>query len=199
MIIQSSNLDEFVEEHPEDFKVMMVANLLLMSSDTSYLNSLFRDHYMSKFFRKSFQSLDLDMMVVLGDVLAKGSELTKTKWVSLSSKSVSWIARRFPGLDSPGCGAFEISNVSFLSLNTIALLCGNNDLDGSYPYLSPKVPYNYTRIFFFIFLLIMVSSSTYTHSQSLRTYATSSMLISSYSGSPILNDGMTIHLSNEMQ
>ncbi|KAL5543897.1 hypothetical protein UlMin_007681 [Ulmus minor] len=138
---------------------MMVANLLLMGSDAGYLNSLFRDHYMSKFFRKSFQSLDPDMLVVLGDVLAKASELTKTKWVSmlqqfhrligpfldlplhvilgdrdlgrcgeLSSKSVSWIAGRFPDLDSAGCGAFEISNVSFLSLNAVALLCGNNDL-----------------------------------------------------------------------
>ncbi|KAL5559038.1 hypothetical protein UlMin_035249 [Ulmus minor] len=158
-IIPGSNLDEFAEEHPEDLKVMMVANLLLMGSDAGYLNSLFRDHYMSKFFRKSFQSLDPDMLVVLGDVSAKGSELTKTKWVSvlqqfhrligpfldlplhvvlgdrdlgrcgeLSSKSVSWIAGRFPGLDSAGCGALEISNVSFLSLNAVALLCGNNVL-----------------------------------------------------------------------
>ncbi|KAL5556958.1 hypothetical protein UlMin_039194 [Ulmus minor] len=132
-IITDSNLNEFVEEHLEDLKVMMVANLLLMDSNAGYLNILFRDHYMSKFFRKSFQSLDPDMLVVLGDVSAKGSELTKEEmgiriWGELSSKLVSWIAGRFPGLDSAGCGAFEISNVSFLSLNAIALLCGNNDL-----------------------------------------------------------------------
>ncbi|KAL5555655.1 hypothetical protein UlMin_037891 [Ulmus minor] len=125
-IISGSNLEAFVEEQPEDLKVMMVPNLLLMGSNTSYLNSLFKDHYMSKFYKKSFQSLDPDMLVVLGDVSAKGSELTKMKW--LSSKSVSWIARRFIGLDSAGCGAFEISNVRFLSLNAVALLCGNNNL-----------------------------------------------------------------------
>ncbi|POO04031.1 Metallo-dependent phosphatase-like [Trema orientale] len=148
-----------IEDHPEDLKVMMVANLLLLGSDSGYLNRLFTDYYMSKFFRKSFQTLDPDMLVVLGDVSAKGWELTKPKWVSvlhqfdrvvgpflglplhvvlgdrdlgrcgeLNRKSVSWVAGRFPGLDSAGCGAFEISNVSFVSLNAVALLCGNDDL-----------------------------------------------------------------------
>lgn len=46
----------------------------------------------------------------------------------LNAKSVNWIASSFPGLDSAGCGAFEISNISFVSLNAVALLCGNNDL-----------------------------------------------------------------------
>lgn len=99
------------------------------------------------------------MLLVLGDVSARGSELSRTNWLSvlrqfhrilgpfldlplhvvlgdrdvgdcgkLSSSSVGWLAGRFPGLDSAGCGAFEISNVSFVSLNAVALLCGNNDL-----------------------------------------------------------------------
>lgn len=99
------------------------------------------------------------MLLVLGDVSAKGFELTKIKWVSvlhnfhrilgpflelpfhvvlgdrdvgecskLDVRSVQWLARSFPGLDSAGCGAFEISNVSFVSLNAVALLCGNNKL-----------------------------------------------------------------------
>lgn len=99
------------------------------------------------------------MLLVLGDVSAKGSELTRSKWVSvlhqfhgllgpfiglpyhvilgdrdigecseLNVKSVYWMASNFPGLDSAGCGAFEISNISFVSLNAIALLCGNNNL-----------------------------------------------------------------------
>ncbi|XP_062097220.1 uncharacterized protein LOC133803264 isoform X2 [Humulus lupulus] len=144
---------EFTQEgHPDDLKVMMVANLLLMGSDSGFLNRLFSDYYMSKFFRP-------DMLVVLGDVSAKGWELNKPKWVSvlhqfdrvvgpfldlplhvvlgdrdlgrcgeLNRKSVNWIAGRFLGLDSAGCGAFEISNVSFVSLNAVALLCGNDDL-----------------------------------------------------------------------
>lgn len=99
------------------------------------------------------------MLLVLGDVSAKGSELTRSKWVSvlhqfhgllgpfiglpyhvilgdrdigecseLNVKLVNWMASNFPGLDSAGCGAFEISNISFVSLNAVALLCGNNNL-----------------------------------------------------------------------
>ncbi|KAF2291521.1 hypothetical protein GH714_025099 [Hevea brasiliensis] len=151
----------------EDLKVMMVANLLLYGSEAGIFNQYFRDYYLSKFFMylllffsmKSFHTLKPDMLLVLGDVSAKGFELTKTKWVSvlhhfhriigpflelpfhvvlgdrdvgecskLDVRSVQWLARSFPGLDSAGCGAFEISNVSFVSLNAVALLCGNNKL-----------------------------------------------------------------------
>ncbi|XXG39094.1 hypothetical protein AAC387_Pa01g0145 [Persea americana] len=144
---------------PDDLKVMVVADLLLMGSDASYANIYFRDSYTTKFFRKSFERLKPDMLIVLGDVSAKGSELTDSKWLSvlqqfqrimgpflglplhivlgdrdvgecckLNAKSVDRIARSLPGLDSGGCGVFEISNVSFVSLNAVALLCGNNDL-----------------------------------------------------------------------
>lgn len=99
------------------------------------------------------------MLLVLGDVSAKGSELTRSKWLpvvdqfhqmlgpflglpfhallgdrdvgecsGLNAKSVNWISGNFPGLDSAGCGAFEIGNISFVSLNAVALLCGNNKL-----------------------------------------------------------------------
>ncbi|KAK9270156.1 hypothetical protein L1049_025732 [Liquidambar formosana] len=109
--------------------------------------------------QKSYENLKPDMLLVLGDVSAKGHELTKSKWSSvlhqfqrmlgpflglpfhvilgdrdagecsgLNAKSVNWIASSFPGLDSAGCGAFEISNISFVSLNAVALLFGNNDL-----------------------------------------------------------------------
>ncbi|TYH31973.1 hypothetical protein ES288_A01G214300v1 [Gossypium darwinii] len=150
---------ENVDDSLEDLKVMMVANLLLLGSEAGFVNLYFRDYYMSKFFKKSFQSLNPDMLLVLGDVSAKGSELSRTKWLSvlhqfdnmlgpfldlplhvilgdrdvgecsgLCSNSVNWIARNFPGLDSSGCGAFEISNISFVSLNAVALICGNNKL-----------------------------------------------------------------------
>lgn len=100
-----------------------------------------------------------DLLLVLGDVSAKGSELTKSKWVSvlhqfykilgpfvdlpyhvilgdrdigkcgdLDVNKVNWIAHKLPGLDSSGCGAFEIGNISFVTLNAVALLCGNSSL-----------------------------------------------------------------------
>ncbi|XP_068642535.1 uncharacterized protein [Aristolochia californica] len=143
----------------DDFKVMMVANLLLMGSESGYMNIYFRDSYMTKFFRKSFERLKPDMLVVLGDISAKGSELTSNKWLSvlqqfqrilgpfldlplhvvlgdrdvgecnrLKVKSVNQIASSLPGLDPAGCGSFVVSNISFVSLNAVALLCGNNDL-----------------------------------------------------------------------
>lgn len=41
---------------------------------------------------------------------------------------VSWVASKLPGLDGCGCGAFEIGNVSFVTLNGVALLCGDGEL-----------------------------------------------------------------------
>ncbi|KAF8024898.1 hypothetical protein BT93_F1904 [Corymbia citriodora subsp. variegata] len=46
----------------------------------------------------------------------------------LDSQLVDWISSHLPGLDSAGCGAFEMENISFVSLNSAALLCGNNAL-----------------------------------------------------------------------
>lgn len=37
--------------HPDDLKVMMVADLLLLGSDASYADTFFRDSFTSKFFR----------------------------------------------------------------------------------------------------------------------------------------------------
>ncbi|GKA69139.1 metallophosphoesterase 1-like protein isoform X1 [Tanacetum coccineum] len=99
------------------------------------------------------------MLIVLGDVSAQGSELTRSKWTllvqqfhnllgpfldlpyhvvpgdrdigkcnDLDEVSVNKVTRSFPGLDSSGCGAFDIGNISFVSLNSVALLCGNNAL-----------------------------------------------------------------------
>lgn len=147
------------DDDDDDLKVMMVANLLLLGSEAGYFNLFFRDHYLSKFFKKSFEILKPDMLLVLGDVSARGSELSRSKWSSviqqlhgmldpflglpfhvilgdrdiggcsgLNAESVSWIASSFPGLDSSGCAAFGISNISFVSLNSVALLCGDNKL-----------------------------------------------------------------------
>ncbi|XP_024971077.1 metallophosphoesterase 1-like [Cynara cardunculus var. scolymus] len=145
----------------DDLKVMMVADLLLSGheSRSGYLDLHFKDFYFSRFFRKSFEFLKPDMLIVLGDVSAKGSELSRSKWASvlqefhsllgpfldlpyhvvpgdrdigecsqLNDISVNKITRSFPGLDSAGCGAFDIGNVNFFSLNSVALLCGDNDL-----------------------------------------------------------------------
>ncbi|KAI3756985.1 hypothetical protein L6452_04518 [Arctium lappa] len=145
----------------DDLKVMMVADLLLSGHDSGsgYFDLHFKDFYFSRFFRKSFEFLKPDMLIVLGDVSAKGSELSRSKWASvvqefhsllgpfldlpyhvvpgdrdvgecgrLNEISVNKITRSFPGLDSGGCGAFGIGNVDFVSLNSVALLCGDNGL-----------------------------------------------------------------------
>jgi hypothetical protein len=41
-------------DHPDDLKVMMVANLLLLGSEAGFFNLYFRDYYLSKFFRVIF-------------------------------------------------------------------------------------------------------------------------------------------------
>ncbi|URE38981.1 inositol [Musa troglodytarum] len=145
--------------HPDDLKVMMVADLLLRGSDASYADTFFRDSFISKFFRKSFERLKPDMLVVLGDISAKGWALTDNKWLTvlqqfhtilgpvgglplhialgdrdigkcseLDEQFINQVSSNLPGLGSSGCSAFEIGNISFVSLNAVALLCGNNDL-----------------------------------------------------------------------
>ncbi|KAF5191481.1 Metallophosphoesterase [Thalictrum thalictroides] len=157
-----NEIEEVVDNDREvdsELRVMMVANLLLMGSEAGYMNMYFRDSYLAKFFRKSFERLEPDMLIVLGDVSATGSVLTKSRWLSvlqqfqrilgpflalplhvvlgdrdigechnLNVESVKWLASNFPGLDSSGCGGFDVSNISFVSLNAVALLCGSNDL-----------------------------------------------------------------------
>ncbi|XP_066371586.1 uncharacterized protein [Miscanthus floridulus] len=142
-----------------DLRAMMVADLMLLGSDGSFADRHFRDHVMSKFFANSIQRLKPDMIVVLGDISARGSESTEAKWISvieqfegilgpystlplhivlgdkdvgtcanLEGKFVRRRAKHLPGLDSSGCGSFDISNVSFVSLNAVALLCSDNAL-----------------------------------------------------------------------
>ncbi|WOL19414.1 metallophosphoesterase 1-like [Canna indica] len=145
--------------HPDDLKVMMVADLLLLGSDAGYVETRFRDSFKSKFFRKSLEKLKPDMIVVLGDISAKGWQLTGSKWLTvlqqfykilgpavefplhialgdrdigecseLDEQFISQIVSNMPGLGSSGCSAFAIGNISFVSLNAVSLLCGNNDL-----------------------------------------------------------------------
>ncbi|KAF3775174.1 Metallophosphoesterase 1 [Nymphaea thermarum] len=97
------------------------------------------------------------MLVVLGDVSAKGNQLSRSKWLSvlhqlqhllgpflglplhivlgdrdighcneLDLKLVEQISSSLPGLDSVGCGVFDVNNISFISLNAIAMLCKND-------------------------------------------------------------------------
>ncbi|KAH9625885.1 hypothetical protein KSS87_003399 [Heliosperma pusillum] len=65
--------------------------------------------------------LQLPLHVTLGD--RDIGECAKLK-----PAFVQQVATSFPYLYSAGCGSFEIGNVSFVSLNTVALLCGNNEL-----------------------------------------------------------------------
>ncbi|KAM3209005.1 hypothetical protein ACQJBY_063596 [Aegilops geniculata] len=142
-----------------DLRAMMVADLMLLGSDATYADRFFRDHVTSKLFTKSIQTTNPDMIIVLGDISARGSEHNESKWIAvleqfegilgqysslplhivlgdkdvgrclgLDGKLVHRMAKHLPGLDSSGCGAFEISNTSFVSLNTVALLCGDNTL-----------------------------------------------------------------------
>lgn len=52
VVVPTSSTDlELDLDHPDDLKVMLVANLLLLGSESSFFNSNFRDYYLSKFFR----------------------------------------------------------------------------------------------------------------------------------------------------
>lgn len=126
--------------------------------------------------QNSIQRLKPDMIVVLGDISARGSESTEAKWISviqqfegilgpystlplhivlgdkdvgtcanLEGKFVRRWAKHLPGLDSSGCGSFDISNVSFVSLNAVALLCSNNTLRFSIEKVMERENYHIQR------------------------------------------------------
>lgn len=143
---------------PTDVTVMLVADLLLMGSEAGYMNLIFRHSYMTKFFRKSLEKLNPDMLVVLGDISANGWKSTNKQWFSVLHQFqdmlgpsigvplyivvgdrdvggcnqmngiVDCAANSLPGLESTACGSFSVSNVNFVSLNAIAMACDRDDL-----------------------------------------------------------------------
>uniref|UniRef100_A0A8R7V5W8 Calcineurin-like phosphoesterase domain-containing protein n=1 Tax=Triticum urartu TaxID=4572 RepID=A0A8R7V5W8_TRIUA len=159
-----------------DLRAMMVADLMLLGSDATYADRFFRDHVTSKLFTKSIQTTNPDMIIVLGDISARGSEHNESKWIavleqfegilgqysslplhivlgdkdvgecsSLDGKLVHRMAKHLPGLDSSGCGAFEFSNTSFVSLNAVALLCGDNMLRFSVEKVMEKESHHFQK------------------------------------------------------
>lgn len=61
-------------------KAMIVSDLLLKGSDAGYVDIIFRYNFISRFFRKSFEKLEPDMLAVLGDIAAKSAKLGKSDW-----------------------------------------------------------------------------------------------------------------------
>lgn len=57
VVLPSGSVHEAAGADPDDLKVMMVANLLLLGSKSGYLDLFFRDYYLSKFFKVSFSVL----------------------------------------------------------------------------------------------------------------------------------------------
>ncbi|KAL8233064.1 hypothetical protein R6Q57_002842 [Mikania cordata] len=92
-----------------------------VSSQGSELSQRKWSHVVQEFHSLLGPFLDLPYHVVPGD-----RDIGECN--NLNELSANKIIRSFPGLDSAGCGAFDIGNVNFVSLNSVALLCGNNDL-----------------------------------------------------------------------
>lgn len=143
---------------PTDVTAMLVADLLLLGSEAGYMNLIFRHSYMTKFFRKSLEKLNPDMLVVLGDISANGWKSTNEQWFSIlhqfqdmlgpsigiplyivvgdrdvggcsqMNRFVDCSANSLPGLGSTACGSFSVSNVNFVSLNAMAMACDRDDL-----------------------------------------------------------------------
>ncbi|KAI0495482.1 hypothetical protein KFK09_021783 [Dendrobium nobile] len=66
---------------PAKLKAMIVADLLLKGPDAGYADTLFRNIFISRFFRKSYEKLEPDMLVILGDIAAKRLELGNGDWL----------------------------------------------------------------------------------------------------------------------
>ncbi|XP_074272649.1 uncharacterized protein LOC141596404 isoform X2 [Silene latifolia] len=147
-----------IDHHPDDLTAVLVSNLLLVDSHASFrtfLRDLFLSNFFSKSFellkpdmlivlgdvsamgyeltRKDWSSVLQRLESILGPYLQLPLHVTLGdrdigECAKLKPGFVQRIASSFPDLDSVGCGSFEIGNVSFVSLNTVALLCGNNEL-----------------------------------------------------------------------
>ncbi|KAL2893883.1 Metallophosphoesterase 1 [Bienertia sinuspersici] len=73
---QTFNTDFDDSNSSEDFTAILVSNLLLRGTDSSLFDMLFRDFFLSQFFLP-------DLLLILGDVSAKGFQLTNKKWSSV--------------------------------------------------------------------------------------------------------------------
>ncbi|KAK1391301.1 hypothetical protein POM88_010357 [Heracleum sosnowskyi] len=62
------------------------------------------------------------------DVSARGAQLTRSNWSSVIQQFHSMLGPFHRRLDSSGCSAFRISNISFVSLNSVPFLCGDNSI-----------------------------------------------------------------------
>jgi ethanolamine phosphate phosphodiesterase len=76
---------------------------------------------LQKFQQMMGHYVGLPLHIVLGDRDVGECE-------KLDQKFVRELTSKLPGLDSAGCGVFEINNIRFVSLNAVGLLCGDNDL-----------------------------------------------------------------------
>ncbi|XP_057855091.1 uncharacterized protein LOC131064825 isoform X2 [Cryptomeria japonica] len=141
-----------------DVSVMFVADLFLLGSDTGYRNLFFTVPYMAKILRKSLLKLKPDMLIVLGDVSANGWKSANKQWLSVlhqfqimmgpfdeiplhivvgdkevggcheMDRLIDRAVNSLPGLGSAACGSFSINNVSFVSLNALAMACDQDNL-----------------------------------------------------------------------
>ncbi|KAJ3695795.1 hypothetical protein LUZ60_001172 [Juncus effusus] len=64
---------------------------------------------------------------------------------NLREELINEISIHMPLLDPTGCSAFEIANISFLSLNSVSLLCGNNELRFSVERAVEKKSHDFQR------------------------------------------------------
>jgi len=108
--------------------------------------------------KKSFEKLNPDILIVLGDIFANGWKSTNKQWFSVlhqfqdmmdpsisvplyivvgdrdvggyseTNRLVDCAANSLPRLKSTACGSFSVSNVNFVSLNAIATACDQDNL-----------------------------------------------------------------------
>lgn len=99
--------------------------MLIVLGDISAMGSKLTDTKWSSVLQQFYTMLGPQFSLPL-HILPGDRDMGKCS--NLRTNIVSLTADHLPALDSAGCSAFEIANVSFVSLNSMALLCENDEL-----------------------------------------------------------------------
>jgi ethanolamine phosphate phosphodiesterase len=99
--------------------------MLIVLGDISAMGSTLTDTKWSSVLQQFYTMLGPQFSLPL-HILPGDRDMGKCS--NLRTNIISVTVNHMPALDSAGCSAFEIANVSFVSLNSMALLCENDEL-----------------------------------------------------------------------
>ncbi|KAH7429594.1 hypothetical protein KP509_09G057800 [Ceratopteris richardii] len=154
--------DEISKTHDVNLRAMVVGDLHIGGPTTVWFDRMRRDAFMKASFKRAFEKLRPDMLLILGDLSDWGRKSSKEEWNSvilrfkdmmiyfkgsqyhvipgnhdigdyyqITDTLLQQFTDSFPSLDEMGNSFFVLRNISFVSLNAMALACDHCSMHNS--------------------------------------------------------------------